>query len=169
VEILEILTAENPSRPDLPLILESNNVELDIDASLHPEIVGQIERLKSGLFRVSANKTDHPYRKNFTVAHELGHWFRHRDLLGTGTDDSKAYRAENIGKFYNTAIGPKGEAEANSFAAALLMPKKLVIEHHGPNFRDYAPNTAFQRLYHYFKVSPSAMRWRLNNLGLQHD
>ena len=46
--------------------------------------------------------------KNFTVAHELGHWVLHRDLIGENS--------------------PQMEREADKFATCLLMPENLVRE-----------------------------------------
>lgn len=145
---------------DIEGMIKAFGIDLDMDAHLHPDIIGQIER-KNGAYRISVQGTDHPNRKRFTAAHELGHYLFHRDLLGDGIDDSRMYRSENLGLFYNTNIKPRHETEANKFAATVLMPEKLVRAKHrelGGNLRTLARE---------FHVSPAAMRIRLNGLGLQ--
>jgi len=52
------------------------------------------------------------------------------------------------------------EQEANSFAAAFLMPEKLVRE----VFKE--KNGNLEALAKSFKVSLATMKWRLVNLGL---
>jgi len=65
------------------------------------------------------------------------------------------------------------ESQANTFAAQLLMPKKLIIsegnkilesyeEDDGPIFADDFASAMARR----FKVSKQAMEYRLNNLGI---
>ncbi len=56
------------------------------------------------------NHQDSPRRQMFTLAHEIGHIFLHRELEGSHVD----YR--------DGAITPR-EQEANHFAAELLMPE----------------------------------------------
>ncbi|OWV68087.1 hypothetical protein ATY76_14370 [Rhizobium sp. R339] len=66
------------------------------------------------------NKTQNPGRRAYTVAHELGHFMLHRDLVDKDPDFD--------GGFYCTkeavehGAGRNIEKEANEFAATLLMP-----------------------------------------------
>jgi Zn-dependent peptidase ImmA (M78 family) len=145
---------------DIEGMIESFGIRLDMDAWLHPEIVGQIER-EDGKYKISVQKNDHINRKRFTAAHELGHFLFHRDMMGDGIDDNTIYRSENVGRYYNTRIKPWHETEANKFAATVLMPKKLVVTQYGElggNVKDLARK---------FSVSPAAMRIRLKTLGLE--
>lgn len=57
-------------------------------------------------------------RKNFTVAHELGHFMLHQDK------DEVKCKIEDMGQFTLTPHGKTLEKEANQFAASLLMPEK---------------------------------------------
>ena len=88
---------------------------------LADDISGWIERRPDGSYRVVVNAAHSPVRQRFTAAHELGHYIYHRDLLGAGTGDTRAYRAEGT-RLPNGAIRPVHERQANSFAANLLMP-----------------------------------------------
>lgn len=146
---------------DIEGMIQSHGIRLDMNANLHPEIVGQIER-KDGAYLISVQALDHPNRKRFTAAHELGHYLFHRDLLGDGIDDSKMYRSENIGKYFNTNIKPRHETEANRFAAVVLMPKNMILERHA------ALDGSLRDLAREFSVSPAAMRIRLKTLALDY-
>jgi len=144
---------------DIESMIRSFGIDLDMTASLHPDIVGQIAKLGER-YKISVQGSDHINRKRFTAAHELGHFLYHRDLLGDGVDDDKMYRSKNVGQFFNRSIKPRHETEANNFAAQILMPQRHVrsehMRHHG-QLRDIARA---------FAVSPAAMRIRLDSLGL---
>ena len=56
-----------------------------------------------------------PVKRNFIVAHELGHFFLHKNIV-TVFDDN----LETLSEWYKN--GPQ-EQEANQFATALLMPE----------------------------------------------
>ncbi|HBK4725574.1 TPA: ImmA/IrrE family metallo-endopeptidase [Enterobacter hormaechei subsp. steigerwaltii] len=59
-------------------------------------------------------------RKNFTIAHEIGHYCLHSDR------EEVQCRLEDVGAFSLTPHGKEIEKEANEFAACLLMPEKDV-------------------------------------------
>jgi IrrE N-terminal-like domain len=92
--------------------------------------------------------SDHPRRRRFTLAHEFKHILDHpyQPFLYQGFHVSQ--RAEQI------------EHIADTFAASLLMPKRLVRE---------AFTIGIQNPYELarlFEVSPAAMQVRLHRLGL---
>ena len=96
-----------------------------------------------------------PRRQRFTIAHEIGHCVMHRDIHKNGI-------LENIDMFRNPNNHSPEEVEANEFAANILMPEDLV-------------RTMWWRwgsteiLASIFKVSLSAISYRLYNLGLKED
>lgn len=92
---------------------------------MEDEVSGWIERRADNTYRVAINPFHAPVRQRFTAAHELGHYIYHRDLLGAGTGDTRAYRTENT-PFENSAIRPMHERQANSFAANLLMSRSSI-------------------------------------------
>jgi Zn-dependent peptidase ImmA (M78 family) len=74
---------------------------------------------------VNGSVEEHEGRYNFTIAHELGHHALHRDLVqssGQGTIDG-----EPTVICRDTTTKPKAEQQADRFAAALLMPRKVVM------------------------------------------
>lgn len=86
-------------------------------------------------------------RQRFTAAHELGHFILHRDLIGSRHQDNYLLRAKGF-------TGHQ-ETQANSFAADLLMPRKLISEIMRQGV------TSLDDLADKFKVSRVAMAIRL--------
>lgn len=134
-------------------------------------------------------------RRRFSVAHELGHYLLHfRPLLtqlsaevGTPVEALDAFPqmeadsdpdtqpdgqivlpladAEAYPSIMQLPPLAQMEAEANRFAAELLMPTSLVQElagHYGAYFGD---DNLVWRLANEMLVSRAAMRWRLRTLG----
>lgn len=94
------------------------------------------------------NPSEPLVRQRFTVAHELGHHFlSHGERPRDSTPQFSSY-ADPI------------EAQANRFAAELLMPegsvRLLIVDH---------KITDISMLARYFNVSEIAMTYRLRNLG----
>jgi len=99
---------------------------LDVEARLDPNVSGELRRLDNGGYKISVNGKEHPFRRRFTMAHELAHFYLHASLVGKGTDDNKVYKSTSDGRFYNQNIEKKHEYEANSFAIFILMPEHLI-------------------------------------------
>lgn len=113
-------------------------------------ISGYIERA-NGNYRIVVNALHAETRQRFTAAHELGHYIYHRDLLGEGVGDNRAYRTEGTQRD-NPSIRPLHERQANSFAANVLMPRHRLTE---------VANETTAALAARFNVSPQAMAIRL--------
>lgn len=92
---------------------------------LEDNISGWIERKADRSYEIAVNSDHAPVRQRFTAAHELGHYIYHRDLLGAGVGDTRAYRAEGT-RLNNISIRPVHERQANTFAANLLMPRSTI-------------------------------------------
>jgi hypothetical protein len=94
-----------------------------------------------------------PARRRFTIAHELGHWRLHRDA-----DERAVFcRSGSIAADVETPdIASPAEDEANAFAAAILMPARLVQQQYLASERD------FFRLCERFGASGAAMGRRLH-------
>ncbi|MDB2552227.1 MAG: ImmA/IrrE family metallo-endopeptidase [Paracoccus sp. (in: a-proteobacteria)] len=144
---------------NIEAVIRGLGIELDKKAVLHDQISGQIERIEDG-FRISANRADNYFRQRFTMAHELAHFLLHRDRIGAGLDDDRAYRSTEVGAYYNTEISSREEAEANRLAATILMPAALVR-------RECEYSASVDALAKRFQVSRQAMDIRLSTLGIQ--
>lgn len=106
---------------------------------------------------IAVNKAHAETRQRFTIAHELGHYFLHRDapaFYDVQHQVGSHFRAKVTGATWD----PK-EIEANKFAAELLMPRKLVLARVRASAEVDAAKLAAE-----FKVSPEAMMYRLAEL-----
>jgi hypothetical protein len=115
-------------------------------------VSGWIERLPSGKYKIAVNSNHPSTRQRFTAAHELGHYIYHRDLLGDGIGDNRAYRPDGTDR-PNANILPRHERQANSFAANVLMPRQVIAAIPGPQ--------NVPKLAELFEVSQETMRIHL--------
>ena len=104
----------------------------------------------------AAEAREWPPRRRFTIGHELGHWVMHR----TGQESLFCREAtvapeETPDPATTRPPLPITEEEANAFAAALLMPARLIREHY-PRVRDHA------EMCRLFDASGAAMGKRLH-------
>ncbi len=95
------------------------------------------------LSRATSSKRD-----IFTIAHELGHYVLHSRLGAIPLEANRSQERNTV------------EREANSFAAAFLMPENQIKQ----KYKEF--NGDIARLTKTFNVSDSAMLWRCKNLGL---
>lgn len=130
-------------------------VEIQDDSTSSGMVVRQGARIIIGV-----NVKHHVNRRRFTVAHELGHMLLHADQPLIVDNDGLSLigrRAEGE----STAR----ELQANSFAAALLMPEDWVEEALGGKEVAVDDDPAVAALAKKFGVSQQAMMFRLINLG----
>lgn len=88
-------------------------------------------------------------RQRFTAAHEIGHFVLHKERVGNRVEDNYLLRSEG----FSNAL----EAQANRFAADLLMPFELINQLIAEGVTDVA--SLAKRL----KVSEIAMGIRLGH------
>lgn len=124
---------------------------------MRPDQSGYFQN-RGSFYVIAVNKNESQQRKRFTAAHELGHYVLHRDLLREGQHFDRLFVKKN-GVTAHGPISPYHEVQANKFAADILMPADLVKMYYRRN-RDLG-GTARE-----FAVSESAMRIRLENLGV---
>lgn len=117
---------------------------------------------KAGVKYIGINNSESYVRQRFTIAHELGHIFLHRQdpLSYDPSVELIHFRDEHS----TTGTEPK-EIEANAFAAELLMPeevvKKEIQDMKGIDLHD---SEAVERLADKFGVSQAAITVRLTKL-----
>jgi hypothetical protein len=150
---------------NIEAVIRAHDVELDKNADLKNDVSGQIELVSDGSYKISIQKTDHYYRKRFTMAHELGHFILHRDKIRDGLDDNKMYRTMYRG---NNRVSETEETEANIYAAGVLMPEDLVVQYAKDRGvfvgNDNERKAAMQEMATAFQVSEVAMRIRIDGL-----
>lgn len=152
-----IISAIKRAQSRYPVDLDGLCQELGITVHqswLDDDVSGELVPA-NGRYLINVNAAHGARRQRFTIAHELGHYFHHRDLIGTGIDDDRAYRSTSAGRYHNTRVGPREETEANRFAANLLMPHNLIAQ-----LRSEGKTTP-QSMADALQVSLPAMRIRL--------
>jgi Zn-dependent peptidase ImmA (M78 family) len=100
---------------------------------------------------ILVNQDDPPTRQAFTVAHELGHWRMHQLELHADPDTYAILYRRPLG-------GPNGdpvERQANTFAANVLVPKKMLEK--------YKDHVSRAELADIFGVSQEVIGYRLKN------
>lgn len=99
-------------------------------------------------------------RCNFTIGHELGHYYLHFNL----------FKQDNSLKlFHNNECWQSKwiETQADMFSAMLNMPSELMIKKWNKDFSCIKNlNTKIFNMTSFFRVSREAMQNRLYNLGL---
>ena len=133
--------------------IQVNNAKFSDDG-----VSGMVAR-RGDSVSILVNRDDPPFRKRFTIAHELAHHFLH--LLQDGDIVDKAvdlFRMQEQEEEENAV--KRREIQANMFAAALLMPADDVR-------RAYEENPSVPHLARLFNVSEAAMAIRLDVLDLE--
>lgn len=142
---------------NLSKLLEGENIKvIDRDFTKHEE---QASKSISGMLYIDndskfilVNERDNPRRKNFTIAHELGHYYLHYDK------DSKS----EVFVSFRGDSNPT-ETEANRFAAELLLPDDKVKMEYGSAIFPMVSYLADK-----FNVSEQAMGIKLEQMGLSY-
>ena len=111
---------------------------------------GTIKKVGDNSFEIAIFPYQGDERRNFTIAHELGHLFLHMGyLISKDTWDQQS----NSHQFTHFGTNEQ-EYQANEFATALLMPhkefKEKIEEYSSGNFANMA------QVANYFRVSISA-------------
>lgn len=96
-----------------------NRIDIDlVKTVLDDDISGKLQKTNEGKWVITVNSIHHIKRQRFTLAHELGHYFLHRNRAIEFVDEA-LYRSTHMDSM---------EYEANNFAGALLMPKAVISE-----------------------------------------
>ncbi|MFY0689051.1 MAG: ImmA/IrrE family metallo-endopeptidase [Cyclobacteriaceae bacterium] len=147
----------------VPIKLEELLQKLKIhkeERDLGEEISGLLV-IKPSMTTIGLDKNQGDARKNFTIAHEIGHFVLHQE-------EKKMFVDETIAVFARSGKSNNIEREANAFAAALLMPKVLIhrlIDELGIDSFTIS-DEQIKNLAEKFQVSQIAMTYRLANLGI---
>lgn len=168
-EIKRIIKDNNLYDKSLNQIARENNIEV-IFADL--SIISSEKPLSWAIwfinskYKIYIDSTIHWNRQRFTFAHELWHFFLHKNILEEKwiiIDWKEKYLFRN--NIYDNISSENKwmEEEANEFAWNLLMPEEKIIE----AYNLYGYNIwLFSEI---FKVSPSAIEYRLFKLNIKDD
>lgn len=106
--------------------------------------------------KIYLNPNDSAQRQNFTLAHELAHYFLEHKPSEYGVN----WRNSQY------TVKPEAEKEADAFAAELLMPKEAIVEIKKKYSLTDSDAAILSKL---FGVSPMAMKARLRSIQHESD
>jgi Zn-dependent peptidase ImmA (M78 family) len=159
----EALSTTGVSKAPVPVEIVARRLGLTVKPSDFTDDISGVLVIEDGSGAIGYNKTHAKVRQRFTIAHEIGHYQLHKDKIPLFVD--KGYSA--VYRDSASATGEvKREREANAFAAALLMPRHLLIEAIEGHSFDLSEDKSLKELSELFGVSTQAMAFRLSNLKL---
>jgi Zn-dependent peptidase ImmA (M78 family) len=153
IELLDNYCIERPEQLNLEEIANAEYLIIEC-APLKNELGRIVYHEDFGLIKINSSIKETGI-KNFTIAHEIGHFWISRDRKirkhGCTTDNISSFKTSN-----------KAEQEANEFAAELLM--------HKPWFSDFVRHREInmdliKELANYFNVSLTAAAIRYAEIG----
>lgn len=162
----ELLSRFNVEEPPVPVeqLAEALGVQLQF-VPYDDEMSGMLYRDKErGATVIGINSFHAPTRQRFSIGHELGHLMLHTQRL---MFVDKLFRVARASAETDVAHR-REEIEANSFAAALLMPEQFIDEalrRYSTQGSSLEGESLLRDLARRFEVSPEAMQYRLTNLG----
>ena len=133
-------------------------INVYLDDEMPDNISGKIEKDSNGVFSCVLNSKHSVTRHIFTIAHELGHYFRHQEYFKTHNSlEEPLYNQFTKDRVAQTDEQKRMEQEANEFAAELLMPEITVKD----KWHKFQGSVA--KMARYFNVSELAMAFRIKN------
>lgn len=157
---------------DVDEIASKLGLVVKYDHSLEDEgVTGCIFLDNNGQATVLINPVDNSYepRRRFTLAHEIGHFCLHLDENKNEFIDDRKTMSRSA-SYWDTY-----EAQANTFAAQLLMPKNLIAKTGKQIVSEYRTTESSEqigaqafinRMADRFDVSIPAMEYRLQAIGI---
>ena len=152
-------------RVPVPIDLVAQHFNLKMEASGLADDISGVLVVENKRGAIGYNAMHASVRQRYTVPHEIGHYVLHVKKSPHSRlfiDRYVAYRRDDHASTGNE----REEVEANAFAAALLMPARLVREEIKKHDFDLDDEEDLNALAKRFNVSASAMSYRLVNLGL---
>lgn len=157
----EVLKNENFYTPGFDIIKFIKKLNIEVIPKKFSDDISGFLAINNGKVVISFNENEGNERKRFTLAHELGHFFLHSKNQPLFIDKSPKIMYRNNASSTGEVLI---EREANAFAAALLMPQKLIIQEID-KLQENDASKIIYKLAGKFKVSEQAMSFRLSNLG----
>jgi Zn-dependent peptidase ImmA (M78 family) len=160
----QILRESGAYRLPVPLDVVVSYLKLRTTPSDLEDDISGLLVVESKRGAIGYNSSHASVRQRFTIAHEIGHYSLHVKNSDTRLflDKYVVYRRDDQSSHGND----REEIEANAFAAALLMPDRLVRDEITKYDLDLDDEDDLDVLVKRFNVSTTAMTFRLGNLGL---
>lgn len=166
-EARELLAEHGITDPPVPVadIADALGVQIVFEDFGETDISAMLMRDETGAHPViGVNKRQSTNRRNFSIAHELGHFVLHKGkpLIVDRARVNFRDTVSSMGTDYD-------EMQANAFAAELLMPRSFVlaaVREFTDETEDFTSEELIDVLANRFAVSSAAMGYRLMNLGI---
>lgn len=159
-----ILGDASITSPPIPVRQAAEHLGLRVRSSEFDDSISGLLSLEGNQPVIGYNSLHPEVRQRFTIAHEIGHYVRHKDRSTLFIDEGY----NNV--FFRNDRSSEGEytreLEANAFAASLLMPKEMLRQEVSKRDFDLAEESSLYELADLFKVSRQAMAYRLANSGI---
>lgn len=160
---ITILEDQGVTTAPVPIERIAKSLEAQVRFSpLDDELSGMVY-IKDGVPIIGVNALHHPNRQRFTIAHEVGHLLLHRAEITKEIHVDKDFPMLMRDTISSTGANEM-EIEANLVAAELLMPADFLARSLEGQPFDIDDEGAVSALAKEYKVSASAMRFRLGNL-----
>jgi Zn-dependent peptidase ImmA (M78 family) len=159
LKVKALLREQGIHRPPIPVEKIARKLGLEVRYEpLQGDLYGALVR-GDGENYIGVNSLNHPNRRRFTIAHELGHFILHE---GIKVHIDKGLRVNWRDDESSQAVSDE-EMEANRFAAELLMPLPFLSEDI-KKLKSVDQETV-ALLANRYRVSAQAMSIRLGNFG----
>lgn len=162
----------------LPRIMEEEKIKFREISSANIKFVGALTKANSGQWYIIINTIENVGRRNFTIAHELGHFFLEHQLQSNSfycSDDAIAEESqstspiEHEANHFASCFLMPGEKVRNAFLSILANSRKAKVK----DFLEVKNNYTFSiwrgicaELTKRYGVSEAALRFRLQKLGV---
>ncbi len=146
--------------PPVPVERIVKSLGISLQYAPFDEDLSGMAFVRDGIRIIGVNALHHPNRQRFSIAHELAHHELHAPTLHGEVHVDKTFRVLLRDDVAAQGVDSK-EIEANAFAAELLMPLDLLKPLIDPAGLDLEDDERVATLARRFRVSPSAMRFRL--------
>lgn len=158
-KVRALLSSDEPP-VDLADLTEQLGLQV-VYKELEPDTSGVLVRNDEHAV-VGVNASHHPNRQRFTIAHEVGHFVLHGDQPSVFLDEHLVHFRADL----TSGVHDPQETEANTFAAALLMPEEWLRRDLAERPIDASDEKAVAWLAERYGVSQQALTIRLTTLNL---
>lgn len=146
-------------QPPVPVEDVASFLDIELKREVLDDDLSGMAFVKDGIKVIVVNKTHHPNRQRFTIAHEIAHHVLDADHIANNIHvDKVIFRRDRVSQEGSDLR----EIKANNFAAELLMPENFVFQFANIDVNDEIEIAKIARL---FQVSSAALSYRLIGLA----
>lgn len=164
IQAQELLARFDFKSPPIPVEKIAKALGVQVRFAPFDNELSGMAYIKNDVPIVGVNSLHHPNRQRFTIAHELGHFQLHREMITKSVHVDKEFPI-----LMRNAVSATGteemEIQANQFASELLMPRALIEKILMENPFDIDDDRPIEELAKKFKVSKQALEYRIRSVS----